>query len=174
MKTINEQQEDIDLGRVPPDLGCKQQKWTPERLIAYLDTKSKDGSFKERMQLIANDFNAALTAEHQRREQAERDYKICCTMRDNHSKQLEVVLPIRMKLQQQLLSALAAIEENNKLADDFDEGRWKINSVDLSLLHEHVRKEQKPLVDALRKIAALPLSCTCGRIAADALAKVKQ
>jgi len=43
-----------------------QGEWTAKRLIAYLDVKARIGSFKERMQLAADDINAALAAEREK------------------------------------------------------------------------------------------------------------
>lgn len=86
----------------------------------------------------------------------------------------------------QLLSALAAIEAHNELADDFDEGRWKINNVDLSLLHQHdaeVRATYISKLEAILKDRSKGEVDTWGFVAmfldmikeaGDALAKVKE
>lgn len=77
---------------------------------------------------IRKPLEQQLTAECKRREQAERDYKICDTMRVNAEKRGYVH-------HQQLISALAAIEKHNSLWED---GRAEqIKGFDLSLLRQH-------------------------------------
>jgi len=62
--TVTTNTEAYENGIIQPTSG-KQEQWTAKRLIAYLDVKARIGSFKERMQLAADDINAALTTERE-------------------------------------------------------------------------------------------------------------
>ena len=63
--TVTTNTEAYENGIIQPTSG-KQEQWTAKRLIAYLDVKARIGSFKERMQLAADDINAALAAEREK------------------------------------------------------------------------------------------------------------
>lgn len=157
--------DDADCNRAQPH--CSE--WTPERLIGYLDIKVKDGSFKDRMQLIANDINTEIAAERQRHAKLEK----------LHTMTLERYLTNEQKrTRQQLLSALAAIEKHNKRFEN-DAIRPNVEiKYDPSLLNQHDAEVRKPLMDLMKHIITTDaMDMTRGEIISllrDALAKVKE
>jgi hypothetical protein len=137
-----------------------------------------------------NRLVAQFATERQRREQAERMLDLAGGQNwgiDNLKNLDELhgtVIKLRNKvveLDQQLLSALAAIEKHNEEFKDHPPCLL-IKTVDLSALREHDEKltseARKPLVDALEEMIAdykNPLrDYAVAKRAIDALAKVKQ
>jgi hypothetical protein len=124
------------------------QEWTPERLIRYLDTKARNGSFKERMQLIADDINTAVAAEREIADIGRR-------WKENSS--LEQWFPFTAKelheLKQQLLQAHAAIAAVKQYTENYSDNSEStvgvqvisdidglLSSVDISALDKHDRE----------------------------------
>jgi hypothetical protein len=74
-------------------------EWTVSRLLPYFETKARMGSFKERLQLIADDISAALAAEATRsiqamdrvQQQVNDMAKQLAAEREKHRKEMESV-----------------------------------------------------------------------------------
>jgi chromosome segregation ATPase len=146
----------------------EQEGWTAEHLMGYLDTKAKDGSFKEQMQAIAFDINASITAERERSKELREDLEHYDEVIDKREKEIQ-------QLREQLAKAQAAMKQlngcRNRMAnafnafgstqheahakefwnadDDFD----KAMSPDTTALDAAIAAAQQPMVDALHKLA---------------------
>jgi uncharacterized Zn finger protein (UPF0148 family) len=150
-----------------------QQEWS-RNTIAHLISGA--ATHTGEWQRIVDAHNAELTAERERREQAEASLKRL-QMAVMHGQRWSEALDENDKLKSELLSALAAIA---KICEDYDNEVGIYDAVeagrnlDLSLLHEHDRKEQEPLVDALKHIESRFRGKSIGIICSDALSKVKQ
>lgn len=183
--------------RSPFSQRSEQQEWTPEYVKHLSESTTRAGYYP-----IAKAHNAALTAERTKLDNTCKWYQEQLTAERQRREQAEskageyliagdIVNRDNDKLRAQLLSALAAIEKHNEDQRRNMLGEF-IDDVDLSLLHEretkarnegwtegreHQRKcdaeLRKPLVDALERIAR-QLPSEGALIAIDALAKVKQ
>lgn len=167
----------------------EQKEWTPTKVKQFigpaLSTVSPTDSFDACYRLSCA-INAALAAERQRAEKAERE---ATTIAEN-ARQIHIQL---LSAQAAIKALLRAIPNDERLADHVELFEALENEDFESLLHrhdaevrhqgwdegwdagrEHERKysaeAREPLVSALRAIA----NSTNSRIANDALAKVKE
>jgi uncharacterized membrane protein YheB (UPF0754 family) len=118
-----------DKGKIHAcDAVTAQEGWTAERLMGYLDTKSKDGSFKEQIQAIAFDINATIVAE---REKYEREKCKQDGWYEGRHHERRLISEEIQQLREQLSDALEQCEESRLL----------------------LATARQPLVDALHKLA---------------------
>jgi len=132
----------------------EHQEWTADRLISYFSMAVGPKRRREAWEQLSQDINAALAAERQRREQAERsttkrdgnwlDEMGACKVCDGeipygHTNNCDV-----WKLERQLLSALAVIEKADKILMqpncDIDAAIGELRNIDPSILHQHDAK----------------------------------
>lgn len=156
----------------------RQQIMQGDRLVVDI---GYDEAIHDQLDTIIEVHNAAITAERQRREQAEgvlHHMEACRSLLKASDD--DVLYEAIDDMQVQLLSAQAAIEKITKIRPRHDLGAGIYlndaleiaKSVNLSLLHKHDAEVRKPMVDCLNDIKVGAPDIVRKQID-DALAKVK-